>query len=101
MGNNKKYLLKRGKKKKILNAKLEHHMAGPNALLHEVSAYIYIYILITSLCIIRELNYSFIWGEVLLVRQSLSLPNKWEPVIVFLGAYIILFYIYTHTMDKI
>ena len=30
-------------KKKILNAKLEHHMAGPNALLHEVSAYIYIY----------------------------------------------------------
>ena len=33
---------KRGKK--MLNAKLERHMAKSHALLHEISAYIYIYI---------------------------------------------------------
>ena len=31
--------------KKMLNAKLEHHSAKPHALPHEISAYIYIYIL--------------------------------------------------------
>ena len=30
--------------KKMLNAILECHVAGPHALLHEVSAFIYIYI---------------------------------------------------------
>ena len=34
------------KGKKMLNAILECHVAGPHALLHEVSAFIYIYILI-------------------------------------------------------
>ena len=37
--------MKRGKKK-MLNEKLEHHIAEPHALLHEVFAYIYIYIYI-------------------------------------------------------
>ena len=32
--------------KKMLNVKLEHHLARPQALLHEISAYIYIYIYI-------------------------------------------------------
>ena len=31
--------------KKMLNAKLERHLARPYALLHEISTYIYIYIL--------------------------------------------------------
>ena len=45
MGNSKKQKLnERGKK--ILHAKLECHLVGPHALSHEVSAYIYIYILI-------------------------------------------------------
>ena len=35
--------MKRGKK--MLNTKLERHMAEPRALLYEISAYIYIYIL--------------------------------------------------------
>ena len=30
--------------KKMLNAKLERHLARPYALLHEISTYIYIYI---------------------------------------------------------
>ena len=34
------------KGKKILNTKLERHMARPRALPHEISAYIYIYIYI-------------------------------------------------------
>ena len=46
MGNNKKYLMQKGLKKKKLNAKLERHMVGPHTLSHEVFAYIYIYILI-------------------------------------------------------
>ena len=34
-------------KKKMLNAKLEHHLARPHTLPHEISAlYIYIYIFI-------------------------------------------------------
>ena len=32
--------------KKILNAKLERHLARPHALTHEISTYIYIYIYI-------------------------------------------------------
>ena len=32
--------------KKKRNAKLEHHLARPHALSHEISAYIYIYIYI-------------------------------------------------------
>ena len=39
-------------KKKRLNAKLERHLIGSHALLHEVSAFIYIYIYIL---IINEL----------------------------------------------
>ena len=42
MGNSKKKkktLMKRGKK--LLNAKLEHHMIGPHALSHEVFAFIH------------------------------------------------------------
>ena len=38
-----KTLNERGKKKKMHNAKLEWHLAGPHALPHMVSAYIYIY----------------------------------------------------------
>ena len=32
--------------KKMLNAKLKHHLARPHALPHEISTYIYIYIYI-------------------------------------------------------
>ena len=39
MGNSKKTLMKRGKKK--LKEKLELHIAGPYALSHEVFAFIY------------------------------------------------------------
>ena len=44
MGSSKKKLMKAVKK--MLNAKLERHLAGPHALLHKVSDFIYIYILI-------------------------------------------------------
>ena len=44
MGNNKKYLMQKGLKKKKLNAKLERHTVGPHTLSHEVFAYIYILI---------------------------------------------------------
>ena len=40
-GNNKKNLMKRGKK--MLNEKLECHMTRPQTLLHEVFAFMYIY----------------------------------------------------------
>ena len=40
MGHNKKKLKERGKK--MLNAKLECHLARPHILPHEISAYIYI-----------------------------------------------------------
>ena len=44
MGNSKKKLNEKGEK--ILNAKLERHLARPYALQHEISViYIYIYIL--------------------------------------------------------
>ena len=43
LGNSKKNLMKRGKKK--LNAILECHVVGPHALSHEVFAFVYIYIL--------------------------------------------------------
>ena len=43
-GNNKKNLMKRGKK--MLNVKLECHMTRPQTLLHEVFAFMYIYIYI-------------------------------------------------------
>ena len=36
----------------MLDAKLEHHMARPRALSHEISTYIYIYIYIYILMII-------------------------------------------------
>ena len=41
------------------NAKLERHMARSHALLHEISAYIYIYIYIISAYIYID-NFSFI-----------------------------------------
>ena len=44
LGNSKKNLMKRGKKK--LNAILECHVVGPHALSHEVFAFVYIYIYI-------------------------------------------------------
>ena len=44
MGSSKKKLMKAVNK--MLNAKLERHLAGPHALSHEVSALIYIYIYI-------------------------------------------------------
>ena len=44
MGNSKKKLNERGKKKKMLNAKLKRHLARPHALPQGISAYIYIYI---------------------------------------------------------
>ena len=50
MSNSNKNLMK--EVKKILYAKLEHHLARPHALLHEIYAYIYIYIYID--------DYSFI-----------------------------------------
>ena len=50
MGNSKQKLNERGKK--ILNAKLERHLARHHALPREISAYIYIYIYID--------DYSFI-----------------------------------------
>ena len=36
--------MKEVKKKKMLNTKLEHHLTGPHALSHDVSAFIYILI---------------------------------------------------------
>ena len=50
MSNSNKNLMK--EVKKILYAKLEHHLAGSHALPHEISAFIYIYIYID--------DYSFI-----------------------------------------
>ena len=44
MDNSKKNLMKELKKR--LNASLEHHLTGPHAILHEVSAFINIYIYI-------------------------------------------------------
>ena len=53
MSNSKKKKKKHNERgKKMLNAKLEHHLARPHALLYKISAYIYIYIYID--------DYSFI-----------------------------------------
>ena len=52
MGNTKKKKNLIKEVKKMLDAKLEHHMARPRALSHEISTYIYIYIYID--------DYSFI-----------------------------------------
>ena len=46
MGNKKKKKTPNERGKKRLNAKLKRHLAGPHALSHEVSTFIYIYIYI-------------------------------------------------------
>ena len=54
MDNSKKYLIKELKKR--LNASLEHHLTGPHAILHEVSAFINIYIYIYILMILGKIT---------------------------------------------
>ena len=59
--------MKRGKKKKVLNAKLEHHIARPHTLSQEISAYIYIYIYM--LLVWNFHVYLWIWISFLFYRN--------------------------------
>ena len=70
MGISKKNLMKRGKKR--LNAKLERHITGPHALLHEVSdIYIYIY---WFLCFLRPIyNIHFFYNIYILPKYYYAL----------------------------
>ena len=62
----------------MLNAKLERHMAKSHALLHEISAYIYIYIYIDDYSFITS-NHSSIWVSKKLCDRTLSyVQNKYR-----------------------
>ena len=53
----------------MLNVKLERHIGEPHALLHEVFAYIYIYILITSLYVFLNSVDDLAWVDCISLEQ--------------------------------
>ena len=75
MGNSKKKLTKRGKKKR-LNLKLECHIAGPHAFPHEISAFIYILIVVEG--VKQFINYSFSLSQKTQQNKAFHFLKQWN-----------------------